>query len=93
MKGKFQSRIFSDNYYENAAKQDGWVEQEFAEAIGRLESMNREQLVSICKLPEIELSFISEGWEQSTPLDEIIGALIADYPPEAVKKAIASLEG
>jgi hypothetical protein len=84
----FKSRIFSQNFYRNVAQCDGWGEEDFWCSVRVMEAMSREQLLTICQLPEIKLRFTAKDWEHTTPEDQIISALIADYQPEVLMQAI-----
>jgi hypothetical protein len=70
----------------------GWSEQDFAWAVQQLEQMSRDELVRLCKLPEIQLRFTdytpAEAWEQLTPVDEIISALLVDYSSQTLLRGI-----
>ncbi len=78
-------------YYKNNASKKGWAREDFIWAARTLESMSRDELLALCRRREIALDFLSEGWEKTVPEEEIVGALIADYPPEVLLPAIKEL--
>ena len=80
-----------DAYYENTAAHNGWDKKIFADIVHKLESMNREQLVSLCKHPNIEISFTANEWEEKIPEEEMVLALIADCSPKVLVEAVENL--
>jgi hypothetical protein len=80
---EFKSKYYDiDAYYENVASQEGWRKEDFIFVLSVLESLPKEKLIEICKSPEIQLRFSGDNWEKIVDEEEIIGALISDYPPE-----------
>lgn len=53
--------------------------------------MPRDQLIALCHHPDIELSF-GDSWEETTPQEEIISALISDFLPQDLMKVIENTE-
>ena len=88
MENTKNSFIDIDAYYEKTAAQEGWAKEDFAKVILGLESMNREQLVSLCKQSNIGVSFVSNNWEEIAPKEQMILALIADCKPQTLIDAI-----
>jgi len=79
----YKSKYYNiDEYYKNVASKEGWKKEDFVWALKILELLPREKLIQICKDPRIELRFTGENWEETTPEEEIVGALISDYPPD-----------
>jgi hypothetical protein len=58
----------------------------------KLEGMPREKLITLCNLPEIQLSFTGDDWKETTPEEEIISALISDFSLQDLMTAIKKLE-
>ncbi|MCL5011841.1 MAG: hypothetical protein M1320_00240 [Patescibacteria group bacterium] len=80
-----------DAYYEKNAKQEGWNKEDFTKIVLELQSMDREQLVFLCKQPNIKLTFTSSNWENTVPEEEMILALIADCNPQILKDTVEKL--
>ena len=85
---------YQSEFYNLSRPGKGWSKGEFAFAVERLETMARVDLVALCRMPKIQLSFTDytppKHWEEETPAEEIISALLADYPPEILLPAIRS---
>jgi hypothetical protein len=84
--------MYTSKYYDlEKGGGTGWTNANFAWAVEQLETMPREQLIALCKTPSIHLRFIGEHWEKDTPEEEIISAILADYPPDVLLPAIRSI--
>jgi hypothetical protein len=66
--------------------------EDFVWALKVLESLPKEKLIEICKNPRIDLKFTRKDWETTTEEEEIIGALIADYPPNILLPVLRELK-
>jgi hypothetical protein len=90
---EFESKYFNiDEYYKNVASKEGWKKEDFVWALKVLESLPKEKLIEICKDPRIDLKFTGKDWETTTDEEEIIGALIADYPPNILLPVLKELK-
>jgi hypothetical protein len=90
---EFESKYFNiDEYYKNVASKEGWKKEDFVWALKVLESLPKENLIEICKDPRIDLKFTGKDWETTTDEEEIIGALIADYPPNILIPVLRELK-
>ena len=64
----------------------------YAWILERLENMSRKELLVVAQHPDIQLDFIVKNWQKTTPLEEIISALISDFQPSELIKVIKSLK-
>ena len=68
---------------------------------GRLMKLSREDLLSICDLPEISLTFFCPSlgdtepleWRRKTDSEQIVLALLSDYDYSAISRAIEKVDG
>ena len=67
-----------------------WDEDNFPRLIKYLKAMPREQLLKLCRLPEIKLEFSSASLED-IPTDEIANVLVSDFTPDILIPAIKKL--
>jgi hypothetical protein len=84
--------MYTSKYYDlEKGGGSGWNKADFVWAVEQLETMSREQLIALCKMPSVHLRFSGEHWENDTPEEELISALLADYFPQIVLSAIRDI--
>lgn len=86
---------YKGKYIDTTAGPEGWGRQwknidrrTFEGVVKSLEKLTRKKLIEFCKLPQIHLVFSDQNWEETTPEEQIISALLIDYSPEVLIPAI-----
>lgn len=67
-----------------------WTKKTLEWVVQNLESLPRKKLIEFCKHPDINLRFAGDDWEESTPEEQIILALLNDYTPKELIQALKS---
>lgn len=82
----YESKYIQLNPVPEEWQRAGWNETDLAFVVEKLETAPKEKLLKVCKL--LGLEFSSDDWEETTPEEQIILAIISDYKPEAVIQTI-----
>lgn len=72
---------YKSKYYALEKHGPKWKKEEFAWVVEKLETASMEKLLEICRDSDIELTFTGDDWEKTIDDEQIISALITDYPP------------
>ncbi|MDD4762051.1 MAG: hypothetical protein PHZ25_03465 [Candidatus Pacebacteria bacterium] len=83
-----------DLFYKNLSEDDkkSLSRNDFKEMLEIMEDMPLEKLVEICDRPDIQLRFCSNDWRKKVPKEEIISALLADFPKSKIAKIVKEIE-